>query len=298
MTSPHHLAYSDADIVQTDAHKLGDAMTVNTMNDEPEKKDDQPEFLAAVDRTLKILEMLADESEGLSISDIARRLEVNKAIAHRILSTLAQLGYVYRTENQFYQLTYKISNIGLRQQSNARLTDQCFPLIRQLADETGELVRLAVIEHGIPIWVHAASGPVRRLTIDPIWRAELIWHVHAAAKAYLSTLDPDDILPKIGHGPYRSLTLHTITDPAALLEDVAAAAARGFALSYEEAELGVGAVASPIFLGGITRQRCVGILSVAAPTSRMNRDALIKTGVRLIEACAVLGGVWPLSATH
>src|ERR1700740_2970090 len=50
------------------------------------------EALVTVQRTMDIFEMLADQVEGLPISDIARELKVNKSIAFRILSSLKQAG--------------------------------------------------------------------------------------------------------------------------------------------------------------------------------------------------------------
>ena len=65
--------------------------------------------------------MLADATEGASLADIARHLDVNKAIAVKLLATLERFGIVWRDDlAQLYNLTYRISNLGLRQlQKNA-----------------------------------------------------------------------------------------------------------------------------------------------------------------------------------
>ena len=124
------------------------------------------DFLSTVERAMRVIEYLSDAQEGLSVSELARRLATNKSIAFRILSTLETLHYVYQEKlTQRYRLTYRISNLALRQAANSGLLDQCVPVLRALADRTGELVRLAIIEDDQPVWMHAESGPQRRLQI-------------------------------------------------------------------------------------------------------------------------------------
>jgi len=250
------------------------------------------DYLAAVDRAMRTLEMLADAAEGLSTSEVARNLDVNKQIAVRILVTLLQSGYVFQTPDQLYKLTYKVGNLGYRQQSTARLTDQCVPMIRALAEETGELVRLAVIEAGQPVWLHAASGRIHRLRLDPVWPAEVQPHVHAVGKVMLSTLTDAEIADRIGPEPFRQETPQSITTLARLLEEIRLVRDRGFATSCEEAEPGVGAIAAPIIPGHVKRP--VGIVSIAAPTARVSCAALEGWSARLIEIAHQLADVWPL----
>jgi DNA-binding IclR family transcriptional regulator len=70
--------------------------------------------VTTIDRSFQIIEMLVDADDGLSLADIAGRLEVNKAIAAKLLATLTKLFYVLRDDStQRYFATYRISNLGL-----------------------------------------------------------------------------------------------------------------------------------------------------------------------------------------
>ena len=92
-----------------------------------------------------------------------------------------------------------------------------------------------------------------------------------------------------------ALTPHTNVDVKSLRKELDAASRRGFALTYEENEIGVGAVAAPIMaprLSGDTE--CVGVVSVAAPTNRMTaRD---DRGLRPARhgRASRLAHMWPL----
>jgi IclR family transcriptional regulator, acetate operon repressor len=254
------------------------------------------DFLSTVERAMRVLEYLADEQDGLSVSELARRLEINKSIVLRILTTMEQLAYIYRDrDSQRYRLTYRMANLTLRQLARSGLVDQCVPVLRRLAERTGELVRLAVIESERPVWIQAISGPQRQLRIDPVYSHEVVLHSHATGKAWLMTLDEKGLDRLLAKHAFKAYTKYTITTARALKSDLKAASKRGFATSYEEHELGVSTVAAPILVEDIDgRRQCVGVISLAAPASRLDRAALTQCGDLVIEAANQLASVWPL----
>jgi DNA-binding IclR family transcriptional regulator len=261
------------------------------------------DFLSTVERAMHMLEELADEQEGLSLSELARRLGINKSIVVRIITTLEQLGYLYREKtSQHYRLTYRIANLALRQLARSGLIDQCAPVLQELAERTGEHIRLGVIDGDRPVWVHAVSGLQRQLRIDPVYGHEVMLHSHAAGKAWLFTLSEQEAARVCGAAEFPAYTKHTIVSPHALKLDLDDARKRGFAISYEEHELGVGAVAAPILIEDIERRRqCVAIISLAAPISRFDRAMLLQCGGLVVEAAARLARAWPLQppeSTH
>jgi IclR family acetate operon transcriptional repressor len=255
------------------------------------------DFLSTVERAMRIIEYLSDARDGLSVSEIGRLLDVNKSIAFRILATLESLRYVYQdTFTQHYRLTYRISNLALRQLANSRILDQCIAPLRELADTTGELVRLAVIEHDRPIWIHSESGVQRRLQVAPTYGHDISLHSHATAKAWLFTLPEKEVAALVGNKRLKEYTKYTITTLRALKADLSEARSRGFALSYAEHELGVGTVAAPIMVTGLDGARCVGVISMAAPTSRMDRAKFIQCGHQVVEAAHHISEVWPFDS--
>jgi DNA-binding IclR family transcriptional regulator len=146
------------------------------------------EAIASVERALRIVEWLAASPGGLSFGDIVERLSVNKAIAFKLLNTLLGAGYVFHDEpSATYRLTFQVANLALRKLSGARLLEQSRALLLPLADETEELVRLAVVEdHGDTprlTWVLTLLPPRQVLQIDPNYSLQIGLHTHAAGKA-------------------------------------------------------------------------------------------------------------------
>jgi DNA-binding IclR family transcriptional regulator len=252
----------------------------------------------SVERAFHIVALIADASDGLTLSVIARELHVNKAIADRLLATLLKIGLVWRDDRlQTFHLTYRISNLGLKQLQRGHLLDLCSSELRQLADETGELARLSVVENGDSItWVYAAAGQKRALQIDPNYTLEIDLHAHATGKAWLSTMPFSKAWDLVEKRGVSKLTPYTITDKAALEAELTQATQRGFAVSRDESEVGVGAVAAPIWAATIVGgKECVGCVSLGAPSSRMSLDDFAAMGPRVIETTDNLGRQWPFN---
>jgi DNA-binding IclR family transcriptional regulator len=251
----------------------------------------------AVERALEAIELLSGAADGLSLAEISRELIINKAIASRLLETLEHAGYVWRDDiAQRYHLTYRISNLGLRQLQQSGLLGQCTSLLEDLAERTGELVRLSVVERGEKVtWVYAVVGTRRTLRIDPNFNFEVSLHSHATGKAWLMTLPPDRVLELIRRDGMDPLTPHTNVDLKVLRKELDAASRRGFAITYEENEIGVGAVAAPVMAPRLSGEtECVGVVSVAAPTNRMDRAGIEACGPLAAEVAARLAQMWPL----
>ncbi|KAA0069239.1 IclR family transcriptional regulator (plasmid) [Tardiphaga sp. P9-11] len=251
----------------------------------------------AVERALETIQLLSGASDGLSLAEISRELIVNKAIASRLLETLEHAGYVWRDDvAQRYHLTYRISNLGLRQLQQSGLLGQCTSVLEDLAERTGELVRLSVVERGEKItWVYAVVGTRRTLRIDPNFNFEVSLHSHATGKAWLMTLPFERAAQLIDQVGMASLTPHTNVDYEVLRKELDISSRRGFASTFEENEIGVGAVAAPIMasrLSGATE--CVGVVSVAAPTNRMTRTQVEACGPLAAEVASRLARMWPL----
>ena len=257
----------------------------------------QEDTIISVERAFEIVAMLADLDEGASLADIARHLDVNKAIAVKLLTTLEGLGIAWRdAAAQRYNLTYRISNLGLRQLQKTRLLDQSAAVLKALADETGELVRLAVVENGERItWVYAASGARRSLQIDPNYSLDAFLHTTAIGKAWLATLPFERALKYMLRQGIKPLTRHTKVTTRAIRAELEATKKRGFATSFEETELGVIAIAAPIVVTALTGEReCVGAVSLAAPTNRMNERELVACSPQLLATVERLAQIWPL----
>jgi DNA-binding IclR family transcriptional regulator len=251
----------------------------------------------SVRRSTQLLELLAEGDKPWSLADIARHLKVNKAIAIRLIDELRNTGYIHRDENTgLYVLTYKLSNLGLRKLAQTRLLDQSSSVLRELANESGELVRLGIVEFGQKVtWVLAYVGEQRTLHIDPNYRLDIQLNTHAAGKAWLATLPRKRAWEILITNGVVKCTRHSKTRRSDIEADLESARKLGFAESYEENELGVGAIAAPIMVRLDSGQSaCKGVVSIAAPTSRMKATELRAMAPLLLRGVKKLSDIWPI----
>lgn len=247
----------------------------------------------SIGRTMRTLELLAGEPRGLRVTDLANALEVNRAIPHRILADLTELGYVIqdpRTER--YRVTFKVGSLGLRQLETAGIIRWAQDELDRLAAKTRELVRLAVVSENTLRWVAKAQGSASALTLDGVSGAEVVLHATASGKAWLSTLPHDEAAAYLTERGMAAQTVRTETDLTQVLYDVALARTRGYAFVEEEMEVGVCAIAVPIVPRESADGRAVATVSIAGPAARLSHDRLVGFAPALTAVARQLEAQW------
>ena len=111
----------------------------------PRKRRDEHE--RTLERSFKLLEHLAAHPEGSALSALAAELE---HAAQRDASPAGRTGALRLRapgpRHGDYMLTIKLVSLGLGFLSNSGIVDVAQPLLDRLAEESGELVRLAVVD--------------------------------------------------------------------------------------------------------------------------------------------------------
>jgi len=95
---------------------------------------------------LMILETLAASATPMSVTAIARQLELTKSSAYRLLQTLCKLGYVRQGEDKLYGATFKMWRVGRQVVTHLNLRELAVTQMGRLSQLTGHTVYLAVPE--------------------------------------------------------------------------------------------------------------------------------------------------------
>lgn len=238
-----------------------------------------------VDRTLELVEVLAGRPAGMPLAAIAEAMDVPKSGAHRLLASLVTRGYARQdAESGRYLLTTRLVSLGLRYLAAAGVVDVVQPTLDRLAAETGELVRLGVIDGERQTWVAKAQGARSGLRYDPDMGMEAPLASTASGQAWLSCLSDEDAVtlatrqgfPVPDAGPRAPRTVK------ALLERLAQARVRGYAWVRESSAPGTSAMASAVrhpVTGGL-----VGVVSVAGPSVRLTEPRIHQIAPTLLQA--------------
>jgi IclR family acetate operon transcriptional repressor len=247
-----------------------------------------------VERCFLIVELLADEARSMRLGAIAERLDLGKSVVHRMLTVLCDIGWVEQDpDSGVYRLTLRLAVLGQRFLSGTHLPDVCQPILEELAGTTRELARMAVVQSDSLTWIAQAQGAKKGLIYQPEAAAKVRLTITANGKAWLSTLSNSDavrLAVKDGFGQPGG-GANAIKTIEGLLGELEATRSRGWAISNEEAEAGVVAIAAPILL---ENKETVGTVSIAGPTSRLIVSRHEAIAADVIAASRRLGELWPL----
>src|SRR5215218_9694049 len=98
-------------------------------------------------RALAILELIAESRNGITLPQIARKLQIAKSSAHTILITLLRQGYIGRSERtRRYVFSSKLLRLANQALEGLRIRQVAVPQLRKLSHTTGLSVHMAILE--------------------------------------------------------------------------------------------------------------------------------------------------------
>ena len=250
-----------------------------------------------IERCVQAIELLAASGAPMPLGAIAERVDMPKSATHRMLSQLGAAGWVRQeADTGFYALTMKVTITGQLYLRRTGLPDVYQPLLDDLASRTGAFARIAVLESGKLTWIGHAQGARAGLLYEPDLTVDVRLNVTATGKAWLACLSNEEAIRLImaqGIGTPSSFGPRARTTIEAILEELERTRARGWALTVEEAEAGVVAIAAAI-RHPEDKAQVVGTVSVAGPVARITADRYDAIAAAAIETAGLLSPVWPL----
>lgn len=240
-----------------------------------------------LDRTLGILELLARHGEGLELAAIADTLNMPRSAAHRLLADLTRTGYVRQTrELGSYMLTTKLSSLGLSFLSHSGIVDFSQPLLDRLAQLSGELARLSVIDGERLTWVARAQGARQGLRYDPDMGSDARLSCSSSGLAWMAALSDDEAIAlatRQGLGQPEEYGPNAPRTVQEMMAMVHATRERGYALTTDTYTPGlstIGAVVQPV------GRPPIGAITVAGPTVRFTEERMRALAPELLETAA------------
>jgi DNA-binding IclR family transcriptional regulator len=233
-------------------------------------------------RVLDVLELFTSAGPELSLTDIAERLKWPTPTAHRVVSTLVGRGFLARDPlTKRLRLGMGVMRLLGPLMSGFALPELARPHLRELAQETGETVNLAVLDGAEVLYLASAPGSfLLRVDTTPGLRTPA--HCTALGKCMLAQLDPDDAKRQVGPGPYAARTNMSVRSWKQLAAQLATIRADGYSLSLEEYEAGLNSCAVPV----ATCNGMTAAINIAASAVRVSSDELVNTYVPKLQAAA------------
>jgi IclR family transcriptional regulator, KDG regulon repressor len=202
----------------------------------------------SIERTLSILELVAQSQRGLTNADLSRRLSIPKSSASYILRVLEKRGYLLREDSGKYRLGLKLVSLTSGALTHLDVREIAKPvLIDFLKKSHLPEAHLAVLDNGRAVYVEKVEGDNSFIKMD-IWVGHrLPIHTTAIGKTLVAFLPENDILRILEMRGMEKKTRKSITNPNKFLKELENVRKYGYAVDDEENADNVRCVAAPIF---------------------------------------------------
>jgi DNA-binding IclR family transcriptional regulator len=244
------------------------------------------QFAPALARGVKILDVLASSAAPASLASISRCLELPRSSTLALCNTLVSAGLVVRDTAGTYRLG---PHLLVFSRSYLSQTDLHLEFERQCheLDVLPEHTLVLSVLDGTDVTYIGRRRGARPVAIS-YFGMRLPANCTASGKALLSSLEPGEL-----RSLYRNhaqdglpaLSPKSIVNFEALIEDLAEAAGRGYAIDDEEAAPGMICVGAPV---SDTTGRAIGAVAVSMVKAALTADELVVVASELCRLTAII----------
>lgn len=235
---------------------------------------------AAVDKAMALLTSFEmDGMQGIGVSELARRSNLSKSTAFRILGMLERNGAVERVGSA-YRLGHQLHSLGANvyPPEHTRIRDVLTPFLADLYIATGQTVHLAVLRGTEVVYLNKLYGH-RHLPSPSRIGGRAPAHCTAVGKALLAYGPSHEFTDSV----LERRTDNTVTDRVSFSLQLQETRRSGIAYDREEVLLGLGCVGA-VVLGPSGRPAAA--MSVSGPVSMLDQTGHASTLRRICSAAS------------
>lgn len=244
---------------------------------------DSPDFVVSLARGLDIIKAFAGSErdserspnirspDALTLSEVATKTGLARAVVRRFLYTLVELGYVI-TDGKYFRLTAKILDLGFAYLSSFSLPKVAERFLEEVTLETNESSSASVLDgHEI---VYVARVQTRRImSVSLGIGSRLPAFCTSMGRVLLAHLPAEALEKYFKTAKFSRFTEKTISDPELLRKELNSVAKQGYALVDQELEIGLRSVAVPVFAAGA---RAVAAVNLGTQVTRTTKNELLQ----------------------
>ena len=218
----------------------------------------------SVERAIAILDLLA-QGGWRTGADVARELRVHRSTALRLLGTLERHALVERDQRTArYRLGRRLPQLASVVSGELDLRSVARPVCEHLATAVGETATLDVLMGDVIVPIEQATASTSVVSVNWLGRRTPV-HCTASGKV-IAAFGAAAVRERLLELPLDRVTPHTITGRAELEAQLGEARLSGVARTHEELEVGLDAIAAPVF--GADGE-VVAALDVSGPSHRL-----------------------------
>ena len=234
-------------------------------------------LVQTIERVANIFEVMAQNTQGISLKELSARVSLPKGTIHRLLSSLAYFGYVRQaSESKNYQLGFKLVELGNSLLNQLDVRVQARPFLVGLSKGIKETIHLVVFDQNEALYVDKVESDEKLGGLQMVSRVgtRIPAHCSSVGKVFLAHLSDSQLDTLIKEKGLTKRTKNTITDPEKLTQHLKVIRQQGYAVDDEENEKGIRCVGAPIFN---QRGQVIAAISISGPAVRITQKIIQQT---------------------
>lgn len=236
--------------------------------------------VATIERAADVLFLFAQADQPtLGVTEIAKALDISKAVVHRILTSLRDRDLVVVDgDSRRYALGPAVLRLAAAYRDRLDIRQLALETMQELSASTNETATLSVRNGDHRIYVDQVNPP-REVKMTVQVGQPFPLHAGSSSKAFLAFLPESERDDYLARHELRPLTDNTITDVSVLRRELDTIRQQGFAVSMGERQADAASVAAPIF----DQDGPIAVISVCGPIERF-RETVAETAAAVVEA--------------
>ena len=220
------------------------------------------DIMGGLAKGLAVIETFTAEHPRQSIAEVSAASGLDRATARRCLLTLAHQKYA-DYDGKFFTLTPRILRLGTACLAAMPLPRIVQPMLDRLSEEIGESSSVSILDGAEIVYVaRAAQKKVMSIVLMP--GSRLPAYCTSMGRILLAGLPESEARAVLGTAPLPRRTSLTLTDPEAVMAELARIKVQGYATIDQEVEEGLRSIAVPL---ANTHGRVVAALNTGLPAS-------------------------------
>ncbi len=199
----------------------------------------------AVRHAVQLLEVLSESNTPLGVSEISRKLDLNKNMVFRLVNTFLEVGWIIQEEGPKYRMSLVPFRLASKQVDRLSIVDIASEPTKKLWEKIGHSVYIAVLYDDSALYIQHHNS-IQNVRVAGMIGGRYPLHCTAPGKILLAYA-PEDYFSSLSQKGFDKYTSNTILDSVELNAHLESVRSKGYAMDQEEYGKGILCIAVPIF---------------------------------------------------
>lgn len=200
-----------------------------------------------INRVFDILEFISTKRDGVGITEISLKLDINKSTVHRIVNALAERGYIEKDNlNSVYKLGLKVVDLSSMYLNNVELKTEARTYLWELTNKLGLATHLGILDGTDIVYIDKIDVVSSRRLYSKIG-LRIPVYCSALGKSMIASMNDDDCDELLSKCSFEKFTKKTLLTKEQVISQLKSYKKNGWYIDDEEHDDGIRCIASTVY---------------------------------------------------